>query len=160
MTTPVRPTEIVLGKFLACFGVVALTVGFTLLYPAMLQLYGGSAGAGAPVEWRTVFSGYLGLLGWGAATVAIGLFVSSLTENQAVAALVTFAVLLLTWLAGLVGHGAGEALQQVSNDLSSITHLRGMAGGEIALKDLLYFASLTVLGLFLTQRAIESQRWS
>jgi ABC-2 type transport system permease protein len=160
MTTPVRPTEIVLGKFFAGFGVVALTIAFTLLYPVVLHLYGASAGESAPIEWNTVLVGYLGLLCWGAATVAIGLFISSLTENQAIAALVTFVVLLLTWLVGWVGEGAGPVVKAVLDDLSSITHLRGLTNGELALKDLVYFASLTVLGLFLSQRAIESSRWA
>ena len=160
MTTPVRPTEIVLGKFLAGFGIVALTLGFTALYPLVLQLYGASAGNTAPIEWNTVLVGYLGLLCWGGATVAIGLFISSLTENQAIAALCTFVVLLLTWLIGWVGEGAGDKVKEILSNASSITHLRNLTNGELGVKDLVYFLSLMVLGLFLCQRTVESQRWS
>jgi ABC-2 type transport system permease protein len=160
MTTPVRPTEIVLGKFLAGFGVVALTVLFTGFYPLVMHLYGGSAGNGSPIEWTTALGGYLGLLGWGAASVAIGLFASALTENQAIAAIGTFVVLLLGWVIGAAAQGASEPLAQFFTEACAISHLRALTTGEIGVKDLLYFASLTVLGLFLAQRTVESQRWS
>lgn len=160
MTTPVRATEIVLGKFLACFGVVALTLLFTVMYPVVLHLYGGSAGSAPPVEWATVATGYLGLLGWAATAIAIGLFISSLTESQTVAALITLVVLLVTWVsAGLASKLDGPARELVLN-VSPIAHLRGLLSGEVAVKDLVYFASLTVLGLFLCQRTVEAQRWS
>jgi len=160
MTTPVRPTEIVLGKFMACFGIVVLTVGFMAFYPVVLHIYGGSAGNASPIEWSTVVGGYVGLLCWGGAATAVGLFLSSLTENQAIAALCTFAFLLLSWLIGWAGQAAAEPMKTVLDSLASINHLRNLTTGEIGLKDLVYFLSLMVLGLFLCQRTIESQRWS
>lgn len=160
MTAPINSTELVLGKYLGGLVLVTLTLALTLLYPAVLTYFGGSTG-GSPLEWSTVACGYLGLFCWAAASLAIGLFVSALTDSQVVSAIITFALLLLTWIISWVADRAeAGVLKDVLANLSSSQHLIAFVKGELALKDLVYFGSLMVLGLFLTQRAVESHRWS
>jgi ABC-2 type transport system permease protein len=162
MTTPLRPTEIVLGKYLGGVVVLALTVLMTLSYPLAIEYFGKGAGStGSAIEWSTVLSGYLGLFFWACSAMAIGLFVSSLTESQVVAALVTFAVLLLTWVINwIAGRADNQTLKDVLGYLSASQHLVPFVKGELAVQDFLYFFSVIVLGLFLTQRSVESQRWA
>src|SRR5216110_2250814 len=93
-TTPLTPGQIVWGKYLAAL---------TFTYPVLVQLVARDANG---VEWRSVLLGYLGLFLMGSAYMAIGLFISSLTESQVVAALITFVVLLMTWI---IGWTASEA---------------------------------------------------
>lgn len=160
MTAPIRSAEIVAGKYLAALGMLAVVVGITAVFPALLDVYGtGNSGSGG-VEWQTVGAGLAGLFLCGAAFMAVGLFVSSLTESQVVAALITFLVLLLTWVVGWKAAEAEGVWKDVIAHLSSVTHLVSFARGMVALEDLVYFLSLAVLGLFLTHRAVEARRWS
>lgn len=157
MTTPVTPGQIVMGKYLAAVVVMSATILVTFIYPLLLNWAGGGAGS---VEWHTVFTAYAGLLLLGAAFMAIGLFISSLTESQVVAALITFVVLLLTWIIGWGASEAEGASRSVLTYLSSVQHEVDFAKGVIDSKDLIYFGSVIVMGLFLTHRAVEAQRWS
>jgi len=86
MTTPTRPIEIVLGKYLGALGIIVCTLGVTLVFPLILSAIGYGE-SGSPLEWSTVLLGFGGLLLWGATNMAIGMFVSSLTESQMVSAL-------------------------------------------------------------------------
>src|SRR6266849_205136 len=147
-STPVTPGQIVWGKYLAAL---------TMLYPALVQLVARDAQG---VEWRSIFLGYAGLFLLGAAYMALGLFISSLTESQVVAALITFVVLLMTWIIGWTAAETEGATREVVTYLSSVSHLDSFSKGTIDLKDLVYFLSICALGLFATHRAIEAHRWS
>ena len=134
-----------------------LALALTLTYPLLVQFNAGDANG---VEWRSVLLGYGGLFLMGAAYMAIGLFISSLTESQVVAALITFVVLLMTWI---IGWTAGEAegwVRDFVTYLASVSHLDSFSKGTIDLKDIVYFVSIIVLGLFATNRAVEAHRWS
>src|SRR5712692_5195704 len=133
------------------------TLALTLLYPALVQLVARDAQG---VEWRSIFLGYAGLFLLGAAYMALGLFISSLTESQVVAALITFVVLLMTWIIGWTAAETEGATREVVTYLSSVSHLDSFSKGTIDLKDLVYFLSICALGLFATHRAIEAHRWS
>src|SRR6267143_1291283 len=109
--------------------------------------------------FRNLF-GYLGLFLMGAAYMAIGLFISSLTESQVVAALITFVVLLMTWIIGWTASEAEGWTRELVNYLASVSHLDSFSKGTLDLKDVLYFLSIITLGLFATNRAIEAHRWS
>ncbi|BCS80197.1 ABC transporter permease [Anaerocellum diazotrophicum] len=91
LTSPLKLTEIVLGKYLAAVGVFVLTIAITILYPVILSFYGD-------VPFGETVGAYIGFFLLGCAFISVGLFISSLTENQFVAAVVTFAALLLTWV--------------------------------------------------------------
>ena len=156
-TTPVTPGQIVWGKYLAAVVVLFCTLALTLTYPVLVQLVARDQNG---VEWRSVLLGYLGLFLMGAAYMAIGLFISSLTESQVVAALITFVVLLMTWI---IGWTAGEMegwMRDVVVYLATVSHLDSFSKGTLELKDVVYFLSLITLGLFATHRAIEAHRWS
>lgn len=157
-TTPVTAMQIVWGKYLAALAILFCTLALTLTYPVLVQLVAKDQNG---VEWRAVLLGYAGLFLLGAAYLAIGLFVSALTESQVVAAFITWAVLMLLFV---VGWAAGEAADGWVRDLITYAaagnHLESFVRGTIDLKDLFYFLSVCTLGLFATHRAIEAHRWS
>jgi ABC-2 type transport system permease protein len=155
-TTPTTPADIVFGKYLAAVAILTCTLALTLIYPILIQVLAKDAG----VEWGAVLLGYLGLWLLGAAYMALGLFISSLTDSQVVAALITFVVLLMTWI---IGWAAGEtegATRTFVTYLASVSHLDSFSKGTLDLKDCIYFVSVIVLGLFATHRAVEAHRWS
>jgi ABC-2 type transport system permease protein len=160
MTAPVRPREIVAGKYLASLVLIALCVAIVALFPAVLSLYGQGAQGGAAVEWQTVGTGLLGLFLLGAMAMAVGLFVSSLTESVIVAALVSLVFLLGLWAVTVFAIGAEGPVEDLVTALSASEHLSGFLAGRIELKSVVYYLSFVVLGLYLTDRAIEGQRWS
>ena len=156
-TTPITPGQIVWGKYLAAILLLVCTLALTLLYPVLVQLVAKDQNG---VEWRSIFLGYAGLFLLGAAYMALGLFISSLTESQVVAALITFVVLLMTWIIGWTAQETEGTMREVVTYLSSVTHLDSFSRGTLDLKDVLYFLSICALGLFATHRAIEAHRWS
>jgi ABC-2 type transport system permease protein len=156
-STPVTPAQIVWGKYLAAIAILVCTLLFTLLYPALIQIVARDPNG---VEWRSIFLGYVGLFLLGAAYMALGLFISSLTESQVVAALITFVVLLMTWIIGWTAAETEGATREVITYLSSVSHLDSFSKGTVDLKDLVYFLSICAVGLFATHRAVEAHRWS
>ncbi len=166
LTSPVRPIEIVLGKYLGAFLVGAVSVGILFLYPLVLDYYAKGAGTGGSggVEWATVFATYAGVLLFVAAGTALCLLISSLTENQVVAVIISIAVLLLLYLFSWLGQSSEAAstlvnVREVSEAISIPHHLEGFVKGNVAAKDLAYFISFIVLALFLTHRKVEAERW-
>ena len=160
MTTPVRPAEIVLGKYLASLGVLLASLLIVAAYPALLAVLGAGAAGGGAVEWATVATGVLGLFLLGAMALAVGLFFSALTDTPVVAALLSLLVLLGLWVATMFTIGAGEPLRNLAEALSASEHLAGFLQGRIVLSDVLYYLSLATLGLFLADRAVEARRWA
>ncbi|MBM7117683.1 ABC transporter permease [Archangium primigenium] len=158
MASPIRPVEIVLGKYLGGLGITTATLGLTLLFPLTLAWLGtGESGA---LEWGTVLLGYAGLLLWGATCMAVGLFISALTQSQMVAALVTFAVLLPWMMLRGLAQSTEEPLRSVLGYLSFSTQLSGMLGGVLDLQTPVFFLSVIVFSLLLCHRAVESRRWA
>ena len=156
-STPVTSGEVVAGKYLAALAILVCMLALTLVYPASVQLVTRDQSG---VEWRSIFLGYAGLFLLGAAYIALGLFISSLTENQAVAAIATFFVLLMTWIVGWKAAETEGVAREVVTYLSSVSHLDSFSRGTVELKDLVYFLSICVVGLFASHRAIEAHRWS
>ncbi len=111
------------------------------------------------LDWGALGTGYLGLVLLGAACLSLGLFASSLTENQIVAGVVAFALLLLFWIIGWVQElGAGN-LGAVFKYLSLLDHYENFTKGVIDTRDLVYCLSFIFFFLFLTKRQLESRRW-
>ncbi|HLK33671.1 MAG TPA: ABC transporter permease subunit [Terriglobales bacterium] len=147
-TAPVRRMEVVLGKFLAAFGLVILLLLITGLYVGIVAHF-------AKLGIKPVSAGFLGLAMLGAAFLALGLFISSLTRNQIVAAVGTFSLFLLLWVADWVtSYGSGRFAELFSY-LSITSHFRNFAQGVLDTKDIVYYLSLIVGGLFLTARRME-----
>jgi len=152
LTYPVRDGEVLLGKYAAAVVLYLLMLLFTALYPGMLAYF-------ARLEWGPLLTGYLGLVLMGAAFLAIGVLVSSLTENQIVAAVATFGALLIFWVIGWSADLAGPGWGKLLSHLSILEHFDGFAKGVIDTKDVVYYLDFTVLALFLTLRSLESKRW-
>ena len=160
MTAPIRPIEIVLGKYLGALTVMTIMFALSLIFPVLLHAFGISGADGlSPVDWSTVAVGYLGLFLFGSACVSIGLLASSVTESQLVAVIISFGALLVLWLIGLVSQGHTSGLQRVLYYASHVTHLDGFLRGMIRLTDVVYYCSLSFAGIFLSWRVIEAERW-
>jgi ABC-2 type transport system permease protein len=152
MTSPLTVTEIVLGKFLAGFVFMLLIVLLTGLYPMILMIYGDP-------ELGIVLSGLLGLLLLSTAFLAVGLFTSSLTENQIIAAVTCLVILLLLYVISWPAESSDATMGAVLKYISLTEHYSELVNGLIDTRDVFYFVSVTVLALFLTQRSVESLRW-
>ena len=152
LTYPVRDGAVLAGKYLAALALYAMMIGLTLAYPAMVAYF-------AQLEWGPLLTGYLGLLLMGAMFLAVGLFASSVTENQIVAAVITFGVLLMFWVIGWSADAAGGAFGRVLAHLSILEHNESFSRGVLDTKDIIYYLNFTALALFLTLRMLEARRW-
>lgn len=152
MTSPLTITEIVLGKFLGAFVFVFIMLLLTGVYPLILLVYGNP-------EPGVILSGLLGLLLIGASFVSVGLLTSSFTENQIIAAVSCLVALLLLYVIAWPAETAGSTLGAVLKYLSLTEHFGELVKGIVNTRDLVYFGSVIVLALFLTQRSVESLRW-
>jgi ABC-2 type transport system permease protein len=150
-TYPIPDWGVILGKFLAALAVFATFLVFTVVYPVLFAFL-------TKMDWGQIATGYLGVLLLGGATLALGLFASSLTANQIIAAISAFALLLLFWLIG-APQEMGSAGGGVLGVLSLRDHLPNLAKGVIDTKDLLYYLCFVFFFLFLTKRQLESRRW-
>ncbi|MGH9416186.1 MAG: ABC transporter permease [Terriglobales bacterium] len=147
-TAPIRRMDIILGKFFAALGLLVIMLIIAGFYVAVVAHYGKpdllSAGAS-----------FLGLLLLGGAFLSLGLLISSFTKNQIVAGVITFVLFLLLWVADWVtAYGSGAA-SHVMAYLSVTGHLQSFTQGVIDLKDVIFYLSLIVAGLFLTARRME-----
>jgi ABC-2 type transport system permease protein len=152
LTSPVRVGEIVLGKFLGGLVLVLLMVALSGLFGVLLAAYGNP-------EIPMMACGYLGLALMATVFLAIGTLISSFTENVVVAYVGALFALLVLYTIGWLG----ETMQGVAAGIvryASITdHFQELTKGIIDTKDLVYFATILVIGLFVTQRSVESVRW-
>jgi ABC-2 type transport system permease protein len=152
MTSPITDFQIVMGKFLGAMSLYAAMLGITLVHIAVLFAYGSP-------EWKPILTGYLGLLLLGGCFVSVGLFFSSLTKNQIVAGMFTFAVLLLLWVIDWIGSFAGPSLEKLTTYLSLTGHVEDFLRGVIDSQHVVYYLSFITFGLFLTAKAVDSERW-
>jgi ABC-2 type transport system permease protein len=151
-TSPIRNFEIIIGKWIAALIMYAVILGVALLN--ILILFG----FGKP-DWRPMLVGFLGLLLQGGCLLAIGTFISTTTRSQIVAGVATFAVCLLLWVLDWVSAYETSAWAKVISYLSVLTHFEPFSKGVIDTKDVVYYATMIFLGLFLTARSMESIRW-
>ena len=152
LTAPVRDWEVVVGKYLASFCVLAVMILLTGYFPVLLMRVGNP-------DVGTMFSGYLGYILLGGALLSIGVFASSLTQNQIVAAVVGIGITLLLWLSGALGELVGDTMRGVIEYLPIFDHFTDFVRGIIDTKDILYYLSITALFLFFSTRVVESRRW-
>jgi ABC-2 type transport system permease protein len=154
MTSPITETQIVLGKFFA-----SLTLFIVMLVPTASYILFMWFKSEPMPPVRVVFAGYLGLLLFGGALLALGSFLSSLTENPIIAAVLTFAAFLILWALDFGSSGAASTVEQVVHYLSVINHYQGFTQGVIDTSALVYYLSFMVLFIFLTVRSVDSMRW-
>jgi len=152
LSSPIHLREIIAGKFLACMIVIGLMVFLSSYSTCYLVLIGNP-------EIGPIITGYLGILLMAGCYVSMGLFASSLTDNQIVAAVISFGLALFMWIIGWGAQAAGPGLGQLLEYLSLVTHLEHFLKGLINSSDLVYYVSFVLFGLFLTHRILESARW-
>ena len=152
LSSPVHLREIILGKFLACMIVVAVMISISSYSVGFLFLLGEP-------EPGPIVTGYLGILLMAGCFVSVGIFASSLTDNQIVAAVLTFGFSLFMWIIGWSAQAAGSTTGQVLQYLSIVDHLERFLKGLVNTSDLVYYLSFILFNLFLCHRVLDSNRW-
>lgn len=152
MTSPIRLYELVLGKFLGAALLFASILVVTLQYPAFLIAFGNP-------DYGPLLSGYLGFFLMGLSFLAVGAFASALTDNQIVASVIAFGILLAFWIIGWAGDLVGGPLGMFLEGLALIQRLENFAKGVLDTGDALYYLSVIGVFLFLTVRALDWRRW-
>jgi ABC-2 type transport system permease protein len=153
-TAPITDLQIVLGKFLAAAGLYALMILAGLLNLALIWHY-----APTPPEWKPVLTGALALLLFGSCFIALGVFVSTLTRNQIVAGILSFCLFLGVWTLGWADDPSAGPVMRALAYLGVTTHMEDMVKGVVDLKDVVFYLSFIVFGLFLAHESVQSQRW-
>ncbi len=158
MTLPLRDWEVVMAKFLAAF--IFLSVSLLLTFPLVIV----AARAAAPdigLDYGPIIGGYLGAILMGGAFLSVGIFFSSITDNQIVSfilSIVTMAVFLLIGLPDIVEFFP-PVLQRFAMNISLVSHFYSIGRGVIDSRDLLYYFSVMFLFVYFTIRSVESRKW-
>jgi ABC-2 type transport system permease protein len=152
ITSPLSIFEIVLGKFMGLSVVILIMLGITFIFPGLLIVYGNP-------EVAPILSGFLGVVLCTLAFASIGMAASSFTENQIVAGISSMVALLLLYVIQSPSETTGGTVAEVLRYLSPVSQVTDLIKGVISLKSIVYFTSLTIFGLFLSQRALEAHRW-
>jgi ABC-2 type transport system permease protein len=155
LTLPVRPAQLVIGKFLAVMTMVAVALALTLPLVLTVSNVGN-------LDWGPVFGGYLAALLLAAAYAAIGLFVSARTDNQIVALIVTVLIAGGFYLIGTSGitDFVGGSVADLFRAIGTSSRFESIERGVIDLRDLIYYGALTGLFLLLNAGALDRKRWS
>jgi ABC-2 type transport system permease protein len=152
LTSPLTDFQIIMGKFLGALALYATMLLITLIHIGLLYYYGGRP------EWKPIVAAYLGLLLMGGCFISAGLFISSLTKNQIVAVMATFAVFLFLWVINWIGSFYPQ-VEPITSYLSIIEHFDDFAKGVIDTTHVIYYVSFMTFGLFLTAKSVDSERW-
>ena len=150
LSSPVHEAAIVFAKFLAMLALVLAMIAGSTVYALILWLYGDP-------DWGPIYSGYLALTLLAAFLISIGLLMSSLTENQVVAAALTLGTALMLWYADSVAGILPTPFDSFALNMSLIGHFHPMATGSVFLSDIGYFITLTMLVLFLAIRKLQAR---
>ncbi len=152
LTYPINDSAFVFGKFLAALALLFIMLLGTLSFPILLSSL-------AQPDFGVIFCGYLGLLLMGASFMALGTFISSLTENQIVAAAISFGTAILFWVLSWTSSFAGESTGTVLKQLSILEHLESFNKGVLSAPDVTFFVLFIAFFLFLSLRSLETHRW-
>jgi ABC-2 type transport system permease protein len=152
LTNPVQEWEIVTGKFLSSVLLVLVMLALTLLFPLFLFIFGSP-------DKGPIVTGYLGIFLQAAAFLSVGLWASSLTQNQIVAAIVAFALLLILWLSDNLGQFLGGTVGSIVSYTSVINHFQSFPQGVIQSNDVIYYLTLVLAGIVLSTLSLQSRRY-
>ncbi len=152
MTLPIKDWQLVLGKFLAAYLLVAITIFLTLIHYITISIL-GEPDLGAAV------GGYLGIILIVGVYLSIGIFTSSLTQNQIVAFIVAFVIIFTLFILRSVIVFFPGFIASILEYLSIDYHFDNIARGVIDSRDLIYYFSMMFLFLFLTVQSLESRKW-
>ena len=152
LTMPVRDWEVVLGKYLAAVGLLAVGLALTLPFAITVGKLG-------PLDTGPVIGGYLGTLFLGGTYLAIGLFASALTRNQIVAFIAGLAICFALFLMGQLIDAVPGSLGKILQYMSPQFHFAGVTRGVVELRNLVYYVSVIGVVLLLTVQVLESRKW-
>ena len=152
LTSPITDFQIVLGKFFGAMALYGVMLAVSLIHLGLLFVYGRP-------EWKPILTAYIGLLLMGGCFISVGLFISSLTKNQIVAGMVTFAVFLMLWIITWIGSFSGPTVDKITQYLSIVDHFDDFGKGVLDTTHLIYYVSFITFGLFLTAKSVDSERW-
>jgi gliding motility-associated transport system permease protein len=152
LTSPLTDFQIIMGKFLGAMALYGIMLLVTMIHIGLLFIYGSP-------EWKPLVTAYLGLLLLGGCFISLGLFISSLTKNQIVAGMTTFAVFLMFWIITWIGSFSGPTVDKLTQYLSIIDHLDDFTKGVLDTTHLIYYVSFITFGLFLTAKSVDTERW-
>jgi len=157
ITLPVKDSDVIMGKYLGALGLVLTVVLASLTYPILMFKFPWNLG---PMDMGPVISGYVGLVLYSAAAVAVGLLVSSLADSQAVSFFVTFFVLGAFWISGSMADQLEGTWANVLHYVSFQSRMTGFMRGLIDTRDVVFFLSITVLALVVSFRSLERRKWA
>ncbi len=149
LTSPVTDLQIILGKYLGALALYAVLVALTFLYLGLLFIFGNP-------NAKPLLAQALGLFLYGGALLALGMWFSTLTKNQIIAASVSFCVFLFLYVLDWVTAYSSTAVSRVMSHMALTTHFNNFAKGVIDSTDLVFYLSVIVLGIFLTARSVEA----
>jgi ABC-2 type transport system permease protein len=152
LTSPLTDFQIIVGKFLGAMALYGCMLAVTLIHIGLLFIYGHP-------EWKPIVTAYIGLLLMGGCFIAVGLFISSLTRNQIVAGMVTFAVFLMLWIITWIGSFSGPTVDKLTQYLSIVDHFDDFGKGVLDTTHIIYYVSFITFGLFLTAKSVDMERW-
>lgn len=158
LTAPVSVAKIVLGKFFALITVYMIPIGVICLYPLIMRVFG-------KVSFAQNYTAILGFFLLGAANIAVGLFISSLTENTIIAAVLTFVVMFLSYIMSglesfLPSSMSDGILYHIMEACNVDGHFQSFVDGTFEVTAVVYFLSVMVVFVFLTMQSIKKRRWS
>lgn len=156
LTAPVTVGKIVIGKFLALVTIFAIPVLIMCLYPLILAGFGD-------MTFGVAYTNILGLFLYGIAFIAIGMFISSITESQVISAILSIVILLLGYLMGNLTtmiSSEGNILTKILGSFDLYSPMQNFLNGMIKISDVIYYISIVILFLFLTCQSIQKRRWS
>ncbi|OXT09040.1 ABC transporter permease [Thermoanaerobacterium thermosaccharolyticum] len=153
MTSPLKITDMVLGKYFASLTVYALSLVISLIYPLYLKIY-------STPDFGPILTGYIGTFLMGAAFIAIGIFASSLTENQLIAGVIGFSILLLFWIISWLGDVFQGTAKTIVENLSLLQRFNNFQNGVLSLNDIVFYLSVIIFFVFVTIMVVDKRRWS
>lgn len=154
LTAPVNIGGVVLGKYLAAFVVYLISISSTILYVIVLATF-------TKPNWNIFLGNFLALLLLGGALIAIGLFISCLTESQMISAIVTFAIMMVVLLLDNIATTIPVAfLSKIISQISFTSRYQDLISGILNVSHIIYFISIIVIFIFLTAKVLERKRWS
>lgn len=154
LTMPLREAEVVLGKFLASLSFLTITLAFSVTVPITIGILGRP-------DWGVIAASYAGALFLGAAYLAVGLWISSLTESQVVAFIVSVAVIFVLLVAGVAPQYLGSVgwFASFAGYLSLLSHFQNILRGVLDSRDVVYYVAVVAFFLYLNVKNIEARKW-
>lgn len=153
MTSPLTVTDMVLGKFFASLTVFISALVISFIYPLYLKIY-------STPDFGPILTGYIGILLMGAAFLAVGIFASSLSENQLVAGVIGFSLLIIFWIISWLGDVFQGKTKTIAENISLLQRFSNFQNGILNLNDIVFYLSFIIFFIFLTIMVVDKRRWS